>query len=55
MTSVSRLRVESKSFIYVKEGGNCIRITEKSKRMVKSISFSGLKTLWVGRMVEGLF
>lgn len=41
------LKVELKSFVFFKVGGNSICITEYSRRMVKFISQSGSSALWV--------
>lgn len=40
MLSFSCLKVESKTFVFLNEGGNFIRITERSKRVVKLVSLS---------------
>lgn len=41
------LKVESKSFVFSKVGGNSIRSSKYSVRMVKFIFLSGSSALWV--------
>lgn len=55
MESYRRLTVESKTFVFSKEGRISICSTENSRRMVKFISLSGSSGSWVAQVVEGMF
>lgn len=44
--------MELKSFVFAKEGGDHIRITEKSRRVSTSFSLHLLSAPWLARMVE---
>lgn len=47
-----RLKVESKTFVFSKEEGNFIRITERSKRVVKYVYLSVSLTTWASKVTE---
>lgn len=53
MFGVRRFGLEFK-FVFM-EGGNRIRITEKSRRVLKSISLHSSTASWVASMVKDCF
>lgn len=43
------LKVDLRTFIFSKEGGNSFRISERSKRMVKFMCLGGTAASWVAK------